>query len=149
MSPEETNMANSILKEGKRAAKQATKAARKEAIKALGAKEASRRGDLGWLLLGIGLGSLVTYLMDPDRGRRRQAMLRDSVVQAGSRVQAEVPKLLHEVQTKIQAVPQGVSAALKGGKDESAPPAESADGPTSPEWEIAHSDDGSLAGPTH
>ncbi|MDQ2809464.1 MAG: hypothetical protein M3Z04_21525 [Chloroflexota bacterium] len=142
-------MVNDLMKEGKRAAKQAGKAARKEAIKALGVKEASRRGDLGWLLLGIGLGALVTYLMDPDRGRRRQAMLRDSVVQAGSRVQSEMPKLLQEVQTKIQAVPQGVSAALKGGKGEDAPPEEGADGPTSPEWEIAHNDDGALTGPTH
>ena len=143
-------MANEIVQEGKRAAKRAAKAARKEAIKALGAKEASRRGDFGWLLLGIGLGSLVTYLMDPDRGRRRQAILRDSVVQAGSRVQTEVPKMLHEVQTKIQTVPQGVGAALKGGKAESAPTAvDDSEGPTSPEWEIAHNDDGALTGPTH
>ncbi len=142
-------MASDIMKQGKRAAKGAAKAARKEAIKALGVKEASRRGDFGWLLLGIGLGSLVTYLMDPDRGRRRQAILRDSVVQAGSRVQTEVPKLLHEVQSKIQTVPQGVGVALKGGKGDSAPAGESEDGPTSPEWEIAHNDDGSLTGPSY
>ncbi len=142
-------MANDVLKEGRRTAKRAAQAARKEAIKALGAKEASRRGDLGWLLLGIGLGSLVTYLMDPDRGRRRQAILRDSVVQASSRVQAEVPKMLHEVQSKIQTVPQDLSAVLNKGKT-AGPAADLTDeGPTSPEWEIAHNDDGSLTGPTY
>jgi osmotically-inducible protein OsmY len=33
-----------------------------------------------WLLLGITIGAVAMYLFDPDRGRRRRALVRDQVV---------------------------------------------------------------------
>ncbi|MGI8588015.1 MAG: hypothetical protein ACR2M0_10065 [Chloroflexia bacterium] len=81
--------------------------------------ESHRWADLGWLLLGVGLGSLMTYMMDPDRGRRRQALVRDRVVQT-------------------------LGLARDGGGSSEG----SDSGPTSPEWEIAHNDEGSITGPT-
>ncbi|HUS14657.1 MAG TPA: YtxH domain-containing protein [Chloroflexia bacterium] len=101
-------------------------------------------GKLGWLLVGAGLGALTSYLMDPDRGRRRQAMLRDHVVHAGEVVQQEVPKKIQAAQQKLQEVQQGVGSRL-GGKSAEETEAD----PTSPEWEIAHNDDGSLTGPSY
>jgi gas vesicle protein len=35
-------------------------------------------------LAGIGAGAAVMYFMDPDRGRRRRALIRDKAVSAGN-----------------------------------------------------------------
>jgi hypothetical protein len=35
-----------------------------------------------WLLGGFALGALTMYLMDPDRGNRRRALIRDKVYSA-------------------------------------------------------------------
>src|SRR5215203_5435823 len=86
--------------------------ARAQALKALGVKEASAWGNLGWLLVGAGLGALVTYLMDPDRGRRRQAMLRDQVVHARHVVAHAVPKKMRHAQNRLQGMQHEIGGVL-------------------------------------
>ena len=110
------------------------------------ARDGGRRGALGWLLLGAGLGSLTTYLLNPDRGRRRQALLRNQVVHAGAMVRTQAPQKLRHAQNRLQGVQHELSSALGKSGDTGAA---SDEGPTSPEWEIAHNDDGSLTGPSY
>lgn len=41
----------------------------------------------GWgMLSGLGIGAAIMYFLDPDRGRRRRALVRDQVVHAGRRL---------------------------------------------------------------
>jgi hypothetical protein len=105
------------------------------------------RAHLGWLLLGAGLGSLTTYLLDPDRGRRRQALLRDQVVHAGAVVRTQAPQKLRHAQNRLQGIQHELGGAL--GKSKAGASDGEDEGPTSPEWEIAHNDDGSLTGPSY
>jgi hypothetical protein len=143
-------LAQELTKQGKRAARKAAKAARKQAIHALGVREANRWGGIGWLLVGVGLGSLVTYLMDPDRGRRRQAIIRDRVMQAGSAVQTEVPKRIHDAQSKIQHLQQTAMHRRQDDDGDAGTPATDPDAdPTSPDWEMRHNDGGALTGPSY
>ncbi len=108
-------------------------------------RHASHRwANLGWLLIGAGLGSLTTYIMDPDRGRRRQALVRDRVVHAGAVVQHEVPKKIQHAQNRLQGVQHNLGLVRDGGGASEGSDSE----PTSPEWEIAHNDEGSITGPT-
>ena len=69
-----------------------------------GAQESHFWTHLRWLLLGTGLGALTTYMLDPDRGRRRQALVRDRVVHARTVVRREVPKRVRHVQNRLQGV---------------------------------------------
>lgn len=102
--------------------------ARRQALKALGVHEDSFWSNLGWMLLGAGVGALVTYMMDPDRGRRRQAVLRDQVAHAGAVVRHEVPQALRQATHRLNRAADT--------------------DPESPDWESEHNDDGALTVPT-
>jgi hypothetical protein len=103
--------------------------------------------NLGWLLVGAGLASLTTYMLDPDRGRRRQALMRDQVVHARTVVSKEVPKQIRHAQNRIQGARHEFSAPFTQDSTTSTPGAAAAD-TESPEWESKHNDDGSLTVPT-
>ena len=61
-------------------------------------------------------------------------------------VEAQAPQKLRHAQNRLQGVQHELSSAL--GKSGEAG-GTSDEGPTSPEWEIAHNDDGSLTGPSY
>src|SRR5436305_1451963 len=104
---EESTMAKELKRKAQEAAAQAqdaVEAVQAAAQEARGAHESHFWNHLGWLLLGTGLGALATYMLDPDRGRRRQALLRDQVVHARTVVGREVPKRVRHVQNRLQGV---------------------------------------------
>jgi hypothetical protein len=103
--------------------------------------------NLGWMLVGAGLGSLTTYMLDPDRGRRRQALVRDQVVHARTVVSKEVPKKIRHAQNRIQGARHDFSAPFTQDSDAGAP-GNAGVGAQSPEWESKNNDDGSLTAPT-
>jgi hypothetical protein len=121
--------------------------AKEAALEAAGLQEKQSHfwGNLGWLLVGAGLGSLTTYMLDPDRGRRRQALVRDQVVHAQTVVRKEVPKQIRHAQNRIQGARHDFSAPFT--HDAGTPGAAQANA-ESPEWEDKHNDDGSLTVPT-
>jgi hypothetical protein len=103
--------------------------------------------NLGWMLVGAGLGSLTTYRLDPDRGRRRQALVRDQMVHARTVVSKEVPKQIRHAQNRIQGARHEFSAPFTQDSDTGTPGTAGANA-ESPEWESKNNDDGSLTAPT-
>lgn len=51
-----------------------------------------RRTQKGLLLAGLGLGAGIMYLLDPDRGARRRALVRDQAIHAARRTAVVVDK---------------------------------------------------------
>jgi hypothetical protein len=47
-------------------------------------------GKLTGLIAGFGLGSIATFLLDPDRGRRRRALIRDKMTS----LRVQTPKMM-------------------------------------------------------
>ncbi|HMA36285.1 MAG TPA: hypothetical protein VKY74_17645 [Chloroflexia bacterium] len=139
--------ARKLQAKGQALAEDALAAGRDQALELLGARQSHFWGNLGWLLLGAGLGSLTTYLLDPDRGRRRQALIRDQVVHARTVVQDQVPKKIRHAQNRLHGVQHELGAALHKTKGEAEAGTDAA--AESPQWEIAHNDNGSLTGPTY
>jgi hypothetical protein len=137
-------MAKELQDKGQDLAEQA----REQALDALGAKDGSHGwSNFGWLLLGAGLGALSAYLLDPDRGRRRQAVVRDQVVRAAQVVGREVPKQIRAVQDQIGGTPPEPDTAPDARADQDS--ADNADGDAqSPSFEESNNDDGSLTTPT-
>lgn len=123
--------------------------AKEAALEAAGLEEKQSRfwPNLGWLLVGAGLGSLTTYLLDPDRGRRRQALVRDQVVHARTVVSKEVPKQIRHAQNRLQGARHDFSAPFTQDSGSGTPGTAPADA-ESPEWESKNNDDGSLTVPT-
>src|SRR5438270_13698394 len=62
------------------------------------------------LLGGLGLGAGLMYLLDPDLGRRRRALLRDKLVSAASRTD----DCLDTTWTDVQQRAQGLAAETAG-----------------------------------
>src|SRR5262245_64178120 len=56
------------------------------------------------LLTGLGVGALSMYLMDPDRGRRRRALLRDKIVSARWRLDDAVEMTRHDLGNRARGV---------------------------------------------
>src|SRR5262245_11150118 len=65
----------------------------------LGRTQYGRGSSGGWrsLLLGLGAGSLLGYLLDPQLGRRRRATVRDRAMRAAHKTQREASKVEHEL----------------------------------------------------
>jgi len=64
----------------------------------------------GRLLAGAAIGAGIMYLLDPDRGRRRRARLRDQLVSAGHRTSDAVGATSRDVTNRAR----GVVAELRG-----------------------------------
>jgi osmotically-inducible protein OsmY len=49
------------------------------------------------LVGGVGLGAALMYIFDPDRGKRRRALIRDKVEAAGNKVNDKAAKMRHDL----------------------------------------------------
>jgi len=65
---------------------------------------------LGRVLLGAAIGAGIMYLLDPDGGRRRRALLRDQLVSAGHKTSDAVGATSRDVTNRAR----GVVAELRG-----------------------------------
>ena len=63
------------------------------------------RRDTGLTLLyGIGIGAALMYILDPDRGARRRALLRDKCVSASNKTQEYVGKMSRDLGNRAQGL---------------------------------------------
>lgn len=69
------------------------------------------------LLLGAGIGAAAAYFFDPDRGRRRRALLRDQTAHARHKLQNAVAATVADVSNRAQ----GYRASLRSRRDKDAP----------------------------
>jgi osmotically-inducible protein OsmY len=53
---------------------------------------------------GVGLGAALMYLFDPDRGRRRRALIRDKVEAAGNKITDSAGKMGRDIQNRAQGM---------------------------------------------
>jgi len=61
---------------------------------------------------GVGLGAALMYLLDPDRGRRRRALIRDKVEAAGNKITDSAGKMGRDIQNRAQGVLAETKARL-------------------------------------
>lgn len=63
------------------------------------------RRDTGLTLLyGIGIGAALMYILDPDRGARRRALLRDKCARASNRTQEYAGKMARDLSNRAQGL---------------------------------------------
>lgn len=65
------------------------------------------------VLLGAGVGAALMYFFDPDRGRRRRALVRDQAAHAGHRMQGALEAGARDLRNRAQ----GYGAALRSGAE--------------------------------
>jgi len=53
---------------------------------------------------GIGIGMMASYLLDPDRGTRRRAQIRDKVIQQGARKREAFQIMLRDFSNRSQGM---------------------------------------------
>ena len=83
---------------------------------------------IGMLLAGIGLGALLMYLFDPDRGRGRRARLSDQLTSQVNRMGEVAEAKARDLRNRAQGVlheagsllPRGSSSEGSGQENESA-----------------------------
>lgn len=56
------------------------------------------------LLYGIGIGAALMYILDPDRGARRRALIRDKAVSATNKTQQFVGKMSRDLSNRAQGL---------------------------------------------
>jgi BON domain len=56
------------------------------------------------LLYGIGIGAALMYILDPDRGGRRRALIRDKAVRASNKTQEFVGKMSRDLSNRAQGL---------------------------------------------
>ena len=56
------------------------------------------------LLSGVGVGAALMYILDPDRGTRRRALIRDKVVGASNAAQCYVGKMSRDLSNRAQGL---------------------------------------------
>lgn len=65
-----------------------------------------------WMLGGFALGALAMFLLDPDRGNRRRALVRDKVYSAGITAQKAIDARSRDLANRARGVRAEVSSAL-------------------------------------
>jgi hypothetical protein len=75
----------------------------------------SGNGASGFLMLlgGIGIGAGLMYLLDPDQGRRRRALLRDQLVSATNKANKQIGKKARHLQNRAQGVIAEAKSSLQ------------------------------------
>ena len=61
------------------------------------------------LIGGVGLGATLMYMFDPDRGKRRRALVQDKVIAAGHKAEDLTGKMTRDVRNRIY----GTAAEIK------------------------------------
>ena len=56
------------------------------------------------LVGGVGLGAALMYIFDPDRGKRRRALVRDKVEAAGNKVSEKAEKMGRDLKNRAYGV---------------------------------------------
>jgi osmotically-inducible protein OsmY len=65
-------------------------------------------------IVGVGVGAALMYFFDPDRGKRRRAMVRDKVEAAGNQASDYVEKMGRDVRNRAYGVVAETKSILKG-----------------------------------
>ncbi|MCW5977437.1 MAG: SRPBCC family protein [Bryobacteraceae bacterium] len=66
------------------------------------------------LIGGLGLGCGLMYFLDPDRGRRRRAVMRDKLAAGGHRLQRELGKAKRDIENRAAGVEAQAKQAVTG-----------------------------------
>jgi osmotically-inducible protein OsmY len=64
-------------------------------------------------LVGVGVGAALMYFFDPDRGRRRRALVRDKVEAAGDKVEMYAGKMSRDIRNRAYGVVAETKALFK------------------------------------
>ena len=70
------------------------------------------------LLGGIGVGALVMYLLDPEGGNRRRAVIRDKAISLNRKTQRAVSGRVQDLSNRAKGVWHETAAVLTGGEQE-------------------------------
>lgn len=73
------------------------------------------------LLAGLGAGAALMYLLDPDRGNRRRALIRDKVVKVNRQTQEAVGGKLRDVSNRAKGMLHEARSAFEPKDETSAP----------------------------
>ncbi len=68
------------------------------------------------LLTGLGLGAGLMYILDPDQGRRRRAMVRDQANRLTNEVQEGVEVVRRDMNNRLEGLRHGDWTVLVGGR---------------------------------
>jgi hypothetical protein len=65
---------------------------------------------------GVGIGALLMYMLDPDRGRRRRALVRDKVVSLSSRTGRAISGTARDLSNRAQGlvIETGKALGIRG-----------------------------------
>ncbi|HEX8096397.1 MAG TPA: hypothetical protein VF507_00115 [Pyrinomonadaceae bacterium] len=79
-------------------------------------------GVIGWdqalvLLGGIGIGAALMYLLDPEQGGRRRALLRDKLVSVSNQLGDAVGSTARDLTNRAQGVISEASRAFRSGEE--------------------------------
>ena len=66
------------------------------------------------VLLGAGLGAAVMYMLDPDRGNRRRALLRDKMVKINRQTQEAVSGKVHDMTNRAKGMLHEAKSSFEG-----------------------------------
>ena len=72
------------------------------------------------LLAGIGTGALVMYLLDPDRGNRRRALIRDKMVKLNRQTQEAVSGTVKDMSNRAKGMLHEAKSAFEPNEGETA-----------------------------
>jgi len=65
-------------------------------------------------LVGVGVGAALMYFFDPDRGRRRRALVRDKVEAAGNKASNYAEKMGRDIRNRAYGMVAETKSILKG-----------------------------------
>ena len=71
------------------------------------------------LLAGLGAGAALMYLLDPDRGNRRRALIRDKMVKLNRQTQEAVSGRVKDVSNRAKGMLHEAKSALEPKEGES------------------------------
>jgi hypothetical protein len=69
------------------------------------------------ILGGIGVGAGLMYLLDPDRGNRRRALIRDKMVKLNRQTQQAVSGRVHDISNRAKGMLHEAKSALEPEED--------------------------------
>lgn len=74
------------------------------------------KGALG-IITGLGLGAAAMYLLDPQGGRRRRAMIRDKATSANRRTQRAIRGRAKDISNRAKGLLHETRSAIAHGAD--------------------------------